>query len=109
MDELIEKCKLDKNPYDCSVCDSEDCSGCGEYAYERGYEDGIAKAIPIIQKAERERIINKLYDYFGTNQMGMPHGRTTLARSKAKELIIGLILEDTDKALKGETDGKPTD
>jgi len=30
-----------KNPYDCSVCDNEDCSGCGESAYESGYEAGL--------------------------------------------------------------------
>jgi hypothetical protein len=29
-----------KNPYDCSTCDSEDCSGCGENAWQVGYEAG---------------------------------------------------------------------
>jgi len=33
-----------ENPFDCSVCDNEDCRGCGEYAYNCGIE------------AERERI-----------------------------------------------------
>lgn len=27
-----------KNPYDCSACDNEDCFGCGEYAFEYGYD-----------------------------------------------------------------------
>lgn len=30
-----------KNPYDCSVCDNEDCSGCGEAAYENGYSQAF--------------------------------------------------------------------
>jgi len=77
--------------------------------YRHGYAEGLRDAGDKVKKAERERIINKLYDYFGTRQMGMPHGRTTLARSKAKELILGLILEDTGQALKGETNDKPTD
>ncbi len=29
-----------KNPYECSACDSEDCSGCGEAAWENGFEAG---------------------------------------------------------------------
>ena len=38
----------EKNPYDCSVCDNEDCSGCGGNAYERGYEDAVAKLLSSI-------------------------------------------------------------
>jgi len=30
---------LTSNQYDCSSCDSEDCSGCGETAYEAGCLD----------------------------------------------------------------------
>lgn len=29
------------NPYDCSTCDNEDCSGCGTHAYEAGIKEVV--------------------------------------------------------------------
>lgn len=41
---------MPKNPYECSVCDSEDCSGCGEFAYKSGCEDAAHNLLAEIEK-----------------------------------------------------------
>ncbi len=38
------------NPYDCSTCDNEDCSGCGEHAYESGYMAGIKEVVEWVER-----------------------------------------------------------
>ena len=47
-----------KNPYDCSVCDNEDCSGCGESAYENGYIEGMKVVTDWIAEYVTNRSIN---------------------------------------------------
>lgn len=39
-----------KNPYDCSTCDDGDCIGCGESAYEDGYNAGIGEVVKWIEQ-----------------------------------------------------------
>jgi len=42
-----------KNPYDCSTCGNDDCRGCGESAYENGYQAGM-------QDSEIYKVLKKL-------------------------------------------------
>lgn len=57
--ELVEWAKLNRNPFDCSVCDTEPegCPGCGTSAYEAGYEAGQDKLLshPDLALIDRER------------------------------------------------------
>jgi len=42
--------ELKTNQFNCSACDSEDCAGCGESAYELGCIDQLAHTIKEINQ-----------------------------------------------------------